>query len=367
MKKEVIEQQVLTLASGDFQILTPQEIAGLQINNETRFIVNGSNEPKLLNRKQINERQKKKSDNRGCAMFLLFALALLALLLIWVPITNAWMWLIAIPILIISSLILAIFGYEVEHSWKRLFFALPVILTLLWLFFPTTYTRIAGLTVCGLILLWFIYKNRLPKANFRHLDNSHPRNALNSYYQLLQTIQESGKEGLIADDLKEEAFQYLTLFRQADYVGEGRWKLSPIKSIETIRDEEQIAQEPQSLSSLGQHFYDGNAFDVRSKYFSMNIKEYAFLRPVEIQSNDQVTAYFSMHVSWTEESWTSPTPDWDVRLSDSSYNEIHHYRRVLTKFDDGWFIDNWKHDRWSFRNEDFSKAIKALKEKRLLS
>jgi len=310
--------KVITLASGEYRVLTPQEVTELRINTECREVPLN-----LLERKAQEE---------TLALLLNDTLALagsllaLVVVLIWGQIMTYWMLILVIPLLLISLRLLwgpAWNTFESIGCLPTLFLLFPMASTSYWLFFPSWYVRWVSLALCIITLTIFLYIRRVKKTETKRLKNSHPQEALEAFYTLIQkSILSIGADGYY--EYLADSSAYLTQVRMGEKVDKDR---------SDIRD---VLKDFGGLSKV-----------------KFEIKDCVFLCPVQYHpSKDHITVFCSIDLRFRRENWRE-TEIFEGETYDVKKEEKRRYdRRFFTRLDDGWYLDNGEYHPPSAEDTD---------------
>jgi hypothetical protein len=362
--------QIIALKSGQYRILTPKELTRLGVKAEGRIVVDRFNNPAPLNTLDITRwkhAQDKYSEVVRLSIGCLIPLALSGVVLVWGRSPFGARLGVVIPLLtatVVSSALSVFLLKLIFESIDRipafaLFLPISVGSAFCWPFAGLKELLWIGFAGGGLMLLsWLvlILKMRPGETGIKRLNNRNPGNAIMSFYRLL----------LAEEDLREEAVQYLVPFRESKCIGCGpngysQWQLTAPNGLQNNTDK------ARDLPTLARNLVDRTvAARIHEPFTATSYGggsyDYVFLRPLRSEtSSEQIVAYTVVTHSRSKEQWTSPLPDWDVKVGTTVETEKRYDHKIFTKFDDGWFLESGKYA------PPPSGEIEALRKAELLS
>ena len=297
--------------AGAFRSLSESEAVALTTTGTGRAVVDSDGRAIGLNAKDRSEYESRLDDYKN--LIFCFAIALApSMLALWIVRRAATAGLLSVIPSLVVLFIAMLFGpmpfiTQVERpklAWPFFLFAnLTIPLAFASPLFRSELTRAAALYSVGAALATaalFMATGWPRKPKPSRLKNQNPADAVRDYYNLLSAGSYS------------EASQYLIRVRES-----GR---------------------PTAVDTSIKHWagHADHSFAVRDP-----IK---FLCSEDKNPPDQVVAIVTAVVSQTEDTWTSPTPDWDVKTGTYTEYDTREDRKVLRRFEDGWFIESDAYD-----------------------
>lgn len=282
-----------------------------------------------------------------------------------------------VPLWILALVwVLVVFRYLLSDMWglvrgeERLLHRLLVLSLLPTLFagllwpimpFPRLRSFSFAVSVCSLLLYLLlilrflrIFNRYTHASEFGTLNNSSPADVLATFYALLKTRYPSDDE----EAARQEAAQYLASFRRsicignANSLGDVKWSENSTGTGRSLfHFTLDLIATARELACVGN----------RRNRMGFSLAQAVFLQSVKDHGPRQLLVYCAIDAYGTYEDWTSPSPDWDVKLGESWETRRIYDRKTLIQFEDGWFIENGSYD--PPKNEE----IEALKSAGVLS